>query len=99
MKSRIHGVEDILLGFEPKDAGSIPAGSARFCFFSGEINGNTLRLPKVLNLMEREVRQENVKGHKTRNKKRLQVFEEPKDAGSGGSGGVEFLKNAIFAFY
>jgi hypothetical protein len=24
---RIHGVEDILLGFEPKDAGSIPAGS------------------------------------------------------------------------
>ena len=22
-----HGVEDILLGFEPKDAGSIPAGS------------------------------------------------------------------------
>ena len=24
----IHGVEDILLGFEPKDAGSIPAGSA-----------------------------------------------------------------------
>jgi hypothetical protein len=23
----IHGVEDILLGFEPKDAGSIPAGS------------------------------------------------------------------------
>ena len=30
MKSRIHGVEDILLGFEPKDAGSIPAGSARF---------------------------------------------------------------------
>ena len=28
---RIHGVEDILLGFEPKDAGSIPAGSV-FCF-------------------------------------------------------------------
>ena len=28
--SRIHGVEDILLGFEPKDAGSIPAGSAGF---------------------------------------------------------------------
>lgn len=28
MKRRIHGVEDILLGFEPKDAGSIPAGSA-----------------------------------------------------------------------
>ena len=27
---RIHGVEDILLGFEPKDAGSIPAGSAYF---------------------------------------------------------------------
>ena len=27
---RIHGVEDILLGFEPKDAGSIPAG----CVFS-----------------------------------------------------------------
>ncbi len=22
-----HGVEDILLGFEPRDAGSIPAGS------------------------------------------------------------------------
>ena len=27
---RIHGVEDILLGFEPKDAGSIPAGSVFF---------------------------------------------------------------------
>ena len=27
---RIHGVEDILLGFEPKDAGSIPAGSVYF---------------------------------------------------------------------
>jgi hypothetical protein len=27
---RIHGVEDILLGFEPKDAGSIPAGSVQF---------------------------------------------------------------------
>ncbi len=26
-KPWIHGVEDILLGFEPKDAGSIPAGS------------------------------------------------------------------------
>jgi hypothetical protein len=31
---RIHGVEDILLGFEPKDAGSIPAGSA-FVVLSG----------------------------------------------------------------
>ena len=30
---RIHGVEDILLGFEPKDAGSIPAGSV-----SGQIH-------------------------------------------------------------
>ena len=29
---RIHGVEDILLGFEPKDAGSIPAGSVDFFF-------------------------------------------------------------------
>ena len=30
---RIHGVEDILLGFEPKDAGSIPAGSVKkICF-------------------------------------------------------------------
>jgi hypothetical protein len=29
---RIHGVEDILLGFEPKDAGSIPAGSVFFRF-------------------------------------------------------------------
>ena len=28
---RIHGVEDILLGFGPKDAGSIPAGSVPFC--------------------------------------------------------------------
>jgi hypothetical protein len=28
MEGRIHGVEDILLGFGPKDAGSIPAGSA-----------------------------------------------------------------------
>lgn len=28
MKGRIHGVEDILLGFGPRDAGSIPAGSA-----------------------------------------------------------------------
>jgi hypothetical protein len=27
MEGRIHGVEDILLGFGPKDAGSIPAGS------------------------------------------------------------------------
>jgi hypothetical protein len=25
-----HGVVDILLGFEPKDAGSIPAGSVIF---------------------------------------------------------------------
>ncbi len=25
-----HGVVDILLGFEPKDAGSIPAGSVNF---------------------------------------------------------------------
>ena len=30
----IHGVEDILLGFEPKDAGSIPAGSVIKHFFS-----------------------------------------------------------------
>lgn len=30
MIGRIHGVEDILLGFEPKDAGSIPAGSVLF---------------------------------------------------------------------
>ena len=30
---RIHGVEDILLGFEPKDAGSIPAGSVINIFF------------------------------------------------------------------
>jgi hypothetical protein len=30
MEGRIHGVEDILLGFGPKDAGSIPAGSALF---------------------------------------------------------------------
>ena len=29
-KSWIHRVEDILLGFEPKDAGSIPAGSVNF---------------------------------------------------------------------
>jgi hypothetical protein len=29
-KGWIHGVEDILLGFEPKDAGSIPAGSVVF---------------------------------------------------------------------
>ena len=29
-KSWIHRVEDILLGFEPKDAGSIPAGSVIF---------------------------------------------------------------------
>jgi hypothetical protein len=28
MEGGIHGVEDILLGFGPKDAGSIPAGSA-----------------------------------------------------------------------
>lgn len=28
---RIHGVEDILLGFEPKDAGPIPAGSVFDC--------------------------------------------------------------------
>ena len=27
MHEGTHGVEDILLGFEPKDAGSIPAGS------------------------------------------------------------------------
>ena len=33
-RGRIHGVEDILLGFEPKDAGSIPAGSA-YCVFYG----------------------------------------------------------------
>ena len=78
MKSRIHGVEDILLGFEPKDAGSIPAGSARFFFFSGEITCNILTLPGVLNFTEHEVRQENGEAYKTRNKKRLQIFEEPR---------------------
>lgn len=30
MHEGTHGVEDILLGFEPKDAGSIPAGSVPF---------------------------------------------------------------------
>ena len=34
MKRRIHGVEDILLGFGPKDAGSIPAGSVSFLVFA-----------------------------------------------------------------
>ncbi len=29
---RTHRVEDILLGFEPKDAGSIPAGSVFYDF-------------------------------------------------------------------
>ena len=35
----IHGVEDILLGFEPKDAGSIPAGSVFLIF---DIDGNLI---------------------------------------------------------
>ena len=34
---RIHGVEDILLGFEPKDAGSIPAGSVFVLFLVSAI--------------------------------------------------------------
>lgn len=35
MEGRIHGVEDILLGFGPKDAGSIPAGSVFVIIVAG----------------------------------------------------------------
>ena len=38
MMRRIHGVEDILLGFEPKDAGSIPAGSVVFPRYNKELH-------------------------------------------------------------
>lgn len=48
---RIHGVEDILLGFEPKDAGSIPAGSV---FTKTEMIARTasleIRLYRVIRL-------------------------------------------------
>ena len=68
-------------------------------FFSGEITRNTLRLLRVLNLTEREVRQENVTGYKTQNKKRLQVFEEPKDASDlVAQEGYYFLKTLFLHF-
>jgi hypothetical protein len=38
MEGRIHGVEDILLGFGPKDAGSIPAGSVYEIIFAQLFN-------------------------------------------------------------
>jgi hypothetical protein len=52
----------------------------RFMFGFMGINGNTLRLPGVLNPTEREVRQDNVEGHKTRNKKDSRSLKSQKDA-------------------